>query len=245
MTLARIGDPDEYIEPGEHTYVIKYRIAGVLDPGDVGRDYQFVSATGDLNEMPSVFNWNVVAPGWNNYADYAEVTLTLPGAVSGAQCAVGYGIGDPCDTLMVEEDTVTVAARSLQPHTPVTVRVGVDVALPPRDELPWSASWDPVLGRSHTAPWWAGVFTVLGAMVGWRFRRSIHEDPPPFPVQYGPPEALGPVQVEYIRTESVPVGALTSTLTSSRRAEVDRARRSRAERIDCDGYRQCRGLGQY
>src|SRR4029078_10811896 len=42
--------------------------------------------------------------------------------------------------------------------------------------------------------------------------RSTFERPPGFPIQYAPPPGLGPVQTEYIRTESVSKNGLTATL---------------------------------
>jgi hypothetical protein len=42
--------------------------------------------------------------------------------------------------------------------------------------------------------------------------RAIERPTPGFPLQYAPPEGLGPVQTEYIRTEAVPKHALTATL---------------------------------
>lgn len=31
--VAKIGDPDRYLDEGTHVFTIRYRIAGVLDPG--------------------------------------------------------------------------------------------------------------------------------------------------------------------------------------------------------------------
>src|SRR4029079_3849567 len=39
--VARIGDPDVTVAPGDHTYVIRYRIDGVLEPGTDGAPTQF------------------------------------------------------------------------------------------------------------------------------------------------------------------------------------------------------------
>ena len=38
----------------------------------------------------SAFFWNVIAPAWNNEIERADITVTLPGGVTGAQCSVGY-----------------------------------------------------------------------------------------------------------------------------------------------------------
>ncbi|MCW1957474.1 MAG: DUF2207 domain-containing protein, partial [Mycobacterium sp.] len=209
--VAKIGDPDSYVMPGTHIYRIRYSVPGVLDAGTKGAAKQFASKTGDADAQ-SVFFWNVIAPAWNNEIDRAEVSITLPGPVPGVQCSVGGGVGRGCDGLTVTGNTVTLSAENLAPHTPVTVRAGVEVPTPPRAELPWSARWDGVLGRSLSVALWLVGLTAtagLGAVLWWR---STVEPSPGFPLQYAPPKGLGPVQCEYIRTERVSEQGLTATL---------------------------------
>ena len=209
--VAKIGDPESTLTAGTHVFGIQYRIAGVLDPGDTGAGKQFASSTGDAS-APSAFFWNVIAPGWNNQIMSAEVSVSLPGPVPGAQCSVGAGVGRACDGLRVSGDTVTLSAGDLPPRTPITVRAGVGVPTPPRAEVPWSWQWDPVLGRSVPVVLWLIGLTAaagLGAFLWWR---STVEPSPGFPLQYAPPTDLGPVQCEYIRTEKVPEEGLTATL---------------------------------
>ena len=45
-----------------------------------------------------MFFWNVIAPSWNNRIQHADISVTLPSDVTGAQCSVGYGVGAPCAT---------------------------------------------------------------------------------------------------------------------------------------------------
>ncbi len=59
---------------------------------------------------------------------------------------------------------------------------------------------------------WVAVLGVAGALASLLMYRATVEKPPPFPLQYAPPEGIGPVQSEYIRTESVSKNALTATL---------------------------------
>lgn len=211
IEVAKIGDPGVYVDPGSHVYVIRYRIAGVLDPGSTGAGNSFAAAVGDLS-APTVFFWNVIAQGWSNRIDRADVTVRLPGRVPGAQCSVGRGVGRPCDGLTVDGDTVRLSAADLAPSTPVTLRAGTDVPTPPRATLPWSVRWDPILGRSvPVAAWLLGLSAAagLGALLWWR---TTVEPAPGFPLQYAPPRGLGPVQCEYIRTEEVPDHGLTATM---------------------------------
>ncbi len=59
--------------------------------------------------------------------------------------------------------------------------------------------------------WVAGAHRGLrlGAILWYR---TTVEPSPGFPLQYAPPPGLGPVQTEYIRTETVPKNGLTATL---------------------------------
>jgi hypothetical protein len=129
--VAKIGDPDSFLGAGTHVYLIRYHIAGVLDPGNTGEKSEFASTAGAPGG-PSVLFWNVIAPGWANYIREAEITVRLPGQVPGAQCSVGTGVGRACPGLAVDGDTVRLRATDLEPRTPVTVRAGVGVPTPPR-----------------------------------------------------------------------------------------------------------------
>ncbi|BBZ04755.1 hypothetical protein MCHIJ_41920 [Mycolicibacterium chitae] len=108
--VAKIGDPDRYLDYGEHVFEIRYTVPGVLDPGDTGAQ----------------FYWNVIAPGWDNVIERAEITVTLPAAVTGVQCWVGRGTGTgtPCPGIHADATRLTILAAGLAPRTPVTVRAG-------------------------------------------------------------------------------------------------------------------------
>ena len=45
--VAKIGDPNNYLDYGTHVFRIRYTIDGVLDPGGTGADKKFASSTGD------------------------------------------------------------------------------------------------------------------------------------------------------------------------------------------------------
>ena len=112
--VAKIGDPDRYLDFGTHVFRIRYTIDGVLDPGAWEPKKTFASTLGDP-AATSAFFWNVVAPGWNNEIDRADITVTLPGGVPGAQCSVGYGDGRPCADLAITGDRVELSATNLPP----------------------------------------------------------------------------------------------------------------------------------
>jgi uncharacterized membrane protein YgcG len=209
--VAKIGDPDKYLAPGTHVFEIRYTIDGVLDPGNTGADKTFAESTGDPSVAPSTFYWNVIAPS-NSRIERADVSVTLPGDVTGAQCSVGYGLGVACRDLTVTGNRVQLEALNLRPQTPVTLRAGVEVPTPARTELPWSPKWDRVLGQSVAGVVWVAGLTVAFGLGAFLWYRTTVEPPPGFPLQYAPPPGLGPVQLEYIRTESVPKNGLTATL---------------------------------
>ena len=94
----------------------------------------------------------------------------------------------------------------------MTVRAGVDVPTPPRISLPWPYTWDRILGQSVTGVVWVAGLTVAFGLGAFLWYRTTVEPSPGFPLQYAPPPGLGPVQTEYIRTESVPKNGLTATL---------------------------------
>ncbi|MGE2725033.1 DUF2207 domain-containing protein [Mycolicibacterium pulveris] len=210
--IAKIGDPDVYLSPGTHIFEIRYTIDGVLDPANVGADKRFATSVGSAQAAESVFFWNVIAPSWNNRIQRADISIRLPGDVGGVQCSVGRGVGAPCRGVTASAGTVHVSAVNLPPRTPVTVRAGLDVPAPPRHELPWPQIWDGVLGQSVTGLLWVGGLAVAAALLALWWYGRILETPPGFPLQYSPPDGLGPVQTEYIRTEDVPANGLTATL---------------------------------
>jgi hypothetical protein len=209
--VAKIGDPNSYVGDGSHVYRIRYSIPGVLEPASTGDNRTFASTVGSP-AGPSVFFWNVIAPGWANDIEKTDISVRLPAAVPGAQCSVGMGVGRACDGLTVEGDTVRITTGALAPGTPVTVRAGVDVPTPARATLPWSYRWDPILGRSVPVAAWLLGLTAAAGLGAFLFWRSTVEPAPGFPLQYAPPKGLGPVQCEYIRTERVPDQGVTATL---------------------------------
>ena len=210
--VAKIGDPDEYLDFGTHVFEIRYTVPGVLDPGGTGGDKSFAKSTGDDAASQSVFFWNVVGGSWNNRMQHAEISVTLPSDVTGAQCSVGYGVGSACSDLTIAGNKVSLSTEYLGSRTPVTLRAGVEVPTPPREELLWPYSWDRIFGQSMSGMAWILSLTVAAALGGFLWYRTTVEPSPGFPLQYAPPPGLGPVQTEYIRSEAVPKNALAATL---------------------------------
>ena len=91
----------------------------------------------------------LVAPNTvNTMPEKTLDALADHGEITGAQCSVGLGLGRACDDLSITGHTLTVEATALRPHTPVTVRAGVD------DERPigqWAGALEAELLKFPTA----------------------------------------------------------------------------------------------
>lgn len=188
--VVQIGDANRYLTFGAHTYVISYKIPGVLEKGTDGTRTQFY--------------WNLIPGGWAQAIDQARLTVHLPTAASSVRCAIGAGASDACTASGVGSSQLTVVAANLAPRTPVTIKAGLDLPTPAAGHtVPWSGKWDAVLGGSPVGPIVAAVLAVLAAGCALLLRRRAHEDDPGFPVQYAPPEGIGPAQAEFVRSETV------------------------------------------
>jgi hypothetical protein len=196
--VARIGDPAVTLAEGRHTYRISYRVDGVLEAGAHGG---------------SRFYWDVVPAGWQMAVGHAEVTLHLPAGTGGGatRCAVGVGATGGC-RVVGADGSYRVRLDRLAPHTPVTVAVPVAVPPPGRALLPWPERFDPVLSRHLWLAVLLAVLTVAGLFLGLALGWRSHEKAPGLPLQYAPPEGVGPVQAAYVVTEQVPAAALQASL---------------------------------
>lgn len=211
--VAQVGDPDVYLSAGTHRYRLSYTIPGAISPGSAGANARFASSAGEGTGAPgSAFLWSVVAQGWGMRIDKAVVTIGLPAPAGRVQCSVGAKAARACTIEGSGTPKVTVSGANLAPRTGMTVRATMAPAAPARATLPWSITWDPILGRSVV-----GVILVLvGAGIalvgGIAWGRMAREDPPGFPVQYAPPNGLGPVQVVFMHREDTGSDALAATL---------------------------------
>ncbi|MBF4769711.1 DUF2207 domain-containing protein [Nocardioides agariphilus] len=188
ITNLKIGSADVLIDAGLHTYVITYSIDGVLEKGTTGQRTQFY--------------WNLIPGGWLQAIDNAHLTVHLPTEASGVQCARGSGQTGGCTAEGDGTDTLTVDATDLLANTPVTVKVGLDMATPERGTtVPWAARFDPVLGRSPTNALIVLLLAAAAGMFGLWQARKVKEKTPPFPLQYAPPDGVGPAQAAYLLTE--------------------------------------------
>jgi hypothetical protein len=115
-----------------------------------------------------------------------------------------------------------VTTGALAPNTPVTLRTGLDVPTPPAgDRLPWSGRWDGVLGTDTSTPVVIALLAAAAALAGGLLSWRAREAKPPFPLQYAPPDGIGPAQGNFIRTEKVDrTGYVASVMEAAEKGAV-------------------------
>ncbi|MCX6461665.1 MAG: DUF2207 domain-containing protein [Actinobacteria bacterium] len=215
--VAKIGNPDEYVDFGDHTYVIDYTIPGAISPGTAGTG-NYESNEGDVSgTAPSDLYWNVVAPGWLNDITKADIHITLPSEALGVQCTAGTGFGlsagrGPCGIEGTGTRTVTLTANDIPAQSGMTVRIPMAMTPPPRMSVPWPVLFDKVLGTTLLPALFVGLLSLVGLALGIAWSASTRESAPGLPVMYAPPEGFGPVQTVYIAQEDTGGKALIATL---------------------------------
>jgi hypothetical protein len=212
--VAKIGDPDRYLDPGEHTYTITYAIDGVISKPAAGAGRTFASSEGENTGDPgSAFYWNVVAQGWEMAIRTARIAISLPSASGQVQCSAGTDAGPgPCGITGAGTRDLVLTATDIPPRTGMTVRASMAAPAPDRAGLPWSVRWDPILGRSVPVLMVVLVVSGLALVAGIAWGRTGREESPGFPVMYAPPEGLGPVQTVYMASETHGPAALVATI---------------------------------
>jgi hypothetical protein len=212
--VAKIGEPNTYLDFGTHTYVISYQIPGAVSPASTSATAPWVTTAGEDAGAPgSAFLWSVVASGWEMPIANADVTIQLPSPSGAVQCATDpWGTPGPCTVAGAGTQTFTVLASSLAPRTGMIVRAAMQPDAPPRGHLPWSVTWDPVLGRTPWVTVSLVLLAIAAGLAGFQMARSTREQEPGFPVQYEPPAGLGPVQVVYLDSEGSGPAPLVASL---------------------------------
>lgn len=213
--VAKIGDASYYVTPGLHTYVLKYRVTGVLAPGSSPVNRGDTSSWG--TDATSRMLWRVVADGWQMTMNKTESTIRLPATPLSFTCATNRGID--CEISAPDDTTRVVRTGELPPMTGVAVRAELPFSAPDRSVLPWSLRFDPILGRSVIGLISALVLSLITFGLGLWWALRSRETPPLRPVMYSPPDdpqtpgrRLGPAQTFYVANEAMPRRALVATL---------------------------------
>ena len=91
---VKIGSADVTMD-GEHVYVIRYHVDGVLAPHGDG----------------SQFYWNLIPSGWQMQIEQSTLVVHLPAAGQDVRCAVGVGAQSGCAVSGVGTRTLTTTHR--------------------------------------------------------------------------------------------------------------------------------------
>ncbi|WP_026918547.1 DUF2207 domain-containing protein [Gordonia shandongensis] len=199
VEVARIGDADRYVMPGEHEYTISYTIDGAIAAD------------------PSRFVWRVVPNGWTMPIRESTSTIHFPEAPTEFRCTTNDA--GPCRVSEPDPLTRVVTTGALSPGKGVAVRADLPFAAPERSTVPWSVAFDRVFGRSVTPLVIVLVASIATFAAGFVLMWRSRERSPLLPVMYEPPadpqnpgRPLGPVQTYYVEYEALPDKALLSTI---------------------------------
>ncbi len=196
--VARIGDPDVTVGLAQHTYVIRYRIDGVLEPGH--------------GDAQSQFYWNLIPGGWAQQIQDVHLVVHLPAVPTYAKCVVGAAVA-LCKPRGVHTETLTIDGRGIAPYTPLTLKAGLPIETPPAGQtLPWPARLEPILGDSLRGLVTVLVLAAAAGAVGLFLAGRTFERKPAFPLQYAPPPEVGPAEAAYVVTERVDQHAFVASM---------------------------------
>jgi uncharacterized membrane protein len=188
--IVRIGSADVFLENGQHTYEITYRVKNQ------------VRYFADHDEV----YWNATGNYWDFPIDAATATITLPqGARVTAFDAYTGGLGTAGNDFAHQssgDSHVFTTTRVLQSGEGLTVAMGVEKGL-----------IDPPSSADETRRWWqrnGSLAILLASLLGvfgfsWRNFNRVGRDPmkgPVFP-RYAPPEGYSPAGVHYIYYRSL------------------------------------------
>jgi uncharacterized membrane protein YgcG len=182
----RIGDPDKYVEIGDHRYIIRYRTSR-----QVGRFK-------DYDEL----YWNATGTGWMFPIDVAEARIRLPAAVKFGQRAsyTGPQGSTSSNAQVVDEKAGEIVFRTtapLGPYQGLTVAVAFPkgvVAEPGQSERTkyWLADYGPPV---------VGVLALLGLGVfyyaAWTKAGRNPRAGTVVPL-FSPPDGLTPAAMRYV-----------------------------------------------
>ena len=182
----KIGDPDNFVEIGEHRYVIRYRTTRQLGRFD------------DFDEL----YWNATGNGWAFPIDVAEARIRLPQPVELGQRAAYTGPQGSTDRFaeVVKEEPGEIAfrtTRQLQPNEGLTVAVAFPKGVvADADESTRLAWW-----FSDYGPPAVGLAALAG-LLGYYFIawKRAGRDPRAGTVVplFSPPDELSPAAMRYI-----------------------------------------------
>jgi uncharacterized membrane protein YgcG len=206
--VIRIGDPDRTVT-GVHTYVISYRLGGVVNGFD------------DSDEL----YLNVTGNGWEIPMDSVSATLAAPGTINAVRCLQGpYGGTDVCSQAdILGDDNAEFSAHGMNAGDAVTIvarmpKGVLDTPRPILDQV-WSARHAFTVSPATVAGS-GGVLALLMAAVGvagFRVGRDRRYVGSPTDQAFGnesgeeervPLFGKDPIQVEFTPPDGLPPGLI-------------------------------------
>ena len=182
----KVGDPDKYVEEGEHTYELHFRTTRQI---------------GRFNGYDELY-WNATGNGWIFPIDAAEARIRLPAAVKFGQRSAYTGAqGSTASNAQVVQESpgniVFQTTAPLEPYQGLTVAVAFPkgvVAEPDRKSraLWWIADYGPPL---------VGLISLLGLLafyyVAWQRAGRNPRAGTVVPL-FSPPDDLSPPGMRYV-----------------------------------------------
>lgn len=187
----KVGDSDVLIS-GVHTYVITYRVPGVV---------------GFFDSYDEIY-WNAIGTEWpvpiNNASAEIILPFEVPSSGFGIACYTGYeGANTSCDSHSVPPgDTyshIQFAQASLAPGEGLTVAAGFPKGLVTEPPRPW---WWPL--RPYI-PYAFFLLPILAFIFQYRRWQRVGRDPKGTGVivpQYEAPDGLSPMQIAFLLNET-------------------------------------------
>ena len=183
----KVGDPDKYVDVGEHRYVLRYRTTRQI---------------GRFNDFDELY-WNATGNGWMFPIDVAEARIRLPQAApfSRPSAYTGPQGSTASDAELIEHKPGEIAWRTTRPlgaYEGLTVAVafpkGVVAELDQGSRLAnWLADNGPPLVGLLSLVGLAGFYYIAWSRAG--------RDPPAGTIVplFSPPDELTPAGMRYVR----------------------------------------------
>ena len=196
-TRLRIGDPARTVS-GEHRYVLRYTLDGVVRNGQVA--------------------WDAVGTGWDVPIDEADVHVVAPTALAGARCAAGStGSTDACAVRETRPGALTARATDLGSGQGLTLYAATGAALAGTPALPTPPGTAPAQERvnpGYPGLLAGGLAALAGLLCSWLLRRAGREHAPDvgLPVAAAPGEAAR-IDLAELGRSAVPSPSLPAGLS--------------------------------
>ncbi|HNR90957.1 MAG TPA: DUF2207 domain-containing protein [Dokdonella sp.] len=183
------GDPEVFLQPGEHTYVFRYRTARQL---------------GFFKEHDELY-WNVTGNGWDFNINRASATVSLPGDGARGRLKVEAYTGEQGSTArdatagVDSEGNAVVATRNvLPPYHGLTLVAMFPKGIVGEPSLADQARWFSRDNRREAILLGGLVVLVLFLFLQWRRLGRDPEKGVIFP-QYDPPHRISPAVMRFVR----------------------------------------------